>query len=367
MKKILSIIGIGILFLVFVYACGDSGGGGGSSNKGNVVLYATDDPGDDFSQVELTVNRVQFVHIGRNEHCNLLTTPTVIDIANLENVLQMLAVGECRDRQFNRLHMEFDKAVWLMREGGSASESCSLTSYKDDHNNPNKLYCNGDTCAIDINGTVNVLAKQDNLMALDFELKEFEVKDFGLPTCSVTMKVKPLDGHDLRGKKYEGYKEGLTGYVTGLPVPGDGTFELTTKWQTTFTVNYSGATYAGGPQPGIYTLLELARDHMLKVRVMSDTIDPSGSTPILATVLFVKAEGMLTALNDTGKAFTLSNSSKNGLSISVDYSDAEVYSRIDGVLANDIWVEVKLYGFIDPDYLAHEVEVEDEDHDGSDD
>ncbi len=367
MKKIMIVIGIFFLVIVFIYACSNSGGGGGSSSSGTVVLYATDDPGYDFSQIEITVNRVQFIHTGRDVRCDLLTTPTTIDIANLENVLQMLAVGECGGRQYNRLRIEFEKQVWLMHEDESTSEPCSLTSYKDEHDNPNILYCDGDTCAIDINGAVNVLAKQDNLMALDFELKEFEVEDFGLPTCSVTMKVKPLHGHDFDDKKYEGYKEGVTGYVTSLPVPEDNTFELTTKWQTTFTVDYSGATYAEAPQPGIYTLLELARDHALKVRVMSDTIDISGSSPIDASVLFIKAEGKLTGLNLVDETFNLSNPSKNGLSISVDFSDAAEYQRIDGDLAENIWVEVKLYGFIDPDYLAHEVEVEDEDHDETDD
>lgn len=368
MKKALRTIGIIFPVLAFVYACSDNGGGGGGelSSLGTVVLYATDDAGDDFSQVEMTVTGVRFVHTGLDVRCDILTTPTTIDIANLENVLQMLAVGECRGEQYNRLHIEFEKEAWLMHEDGSASEPCSLTSYKDEHNNPNILYCSGDTCAVDINGAVNVFARQVNLTALDFELKEFEVEDFGQPTCSVTMKVKPLHGRIFADKKYEGYKEGITGYVTGLPPPEDGTFELTTKWRFTFTVDYSAATYAGAPQPGIYALLELARDHTLKVRVMSDTIDISGRH-VDASVLFVKAEGTLTGLNVVDETFTLSNPSKNGLSISVDFSDAAAYQRVDGDLSENIPVEVKLYGFIDPDYLAYEVEVEDEDHDETDD
>ncbi len=353
-KKIFYLIAMATLVAglsgLFLYSCGGSGGGGGTSSA-PVGLYLTDDMSL-FTQVTATIDKVQVLNTGSGASCDVLTTPTAVDIAQLANVLHLVGIAECPAVPYNRIHIVFEKSVELTSAPtGSVpgtTSLCSFVSYKDDSNRPNVLNCSGSTCTLDINGAVNVLVNKPNKLALDFNLKDFDVASFGTPsTCSVTMKISPLHAEEM---EHLGHPETITGLISNLSTT-DQTFTLT-RGHSTFTVLYSGITTT--QQPGLNSLLQRAETDGLRVKVMSSDIDLTTKT-ITASAIFVKIEGTVSDLNTTSHTFTLTY--KGGKTIPVDYSTAVV----DGALANGASVEAKLYGYdaVNVLYLASRIDGED--------
>ncbi len=346
-KVLLSVIAAALILGLSAFLLYSCGGGGGGTSSAPVGLYLTDDISL-FTQVTATIDKVQVLNTGSGATCDLLTTPTVVDIAELANVMQLVNVAQCPAVPYNRIHIEFEKSVELT-SGPTATPPdttslCSFVSYKDDGGGVNTLSCSGATCTLDINGAVNVLVNKQNKLALDFNLKDFDVVSFGTPsTCSVTMKVSPLHAEEMEAL---GHPEGITGLISGLSTT-DRTFTLT-RGNSTFGVLYSGITTT--QQPGLDSLLQLAETDGLRVKVMSSNIDFSANT-ITASAIYVKIEGTVSNLNAT--TFTLTY--KGGKTITVDYSKADV----DGVLADGVGVEVKLYGFDGVNFLASKVDVGD--------
>jgi hypothetical protein len=344
---ILSIVSGAIMLLaaaILFYSCSGSSGGGGNTSSGKVALYATDDMSD-HKQVIATINKVTVMNTSTGATCDVLTTPTTIDIANLANVLQLLNVVDCPAVPYNRIHIEFSKSVELMNLSGAQSP-CSFSSYKDDFGHFNALQCTGGNCSLDVNGAVNILANQYNKVALDFNLKDFDVINFGTQSCSVTMKVSPLHGAECENL---GYHEAITGLVSDLTTSTH-TFDLT-KDHMTFNVLYSGITST--QQPDLDALLLRAQQDGLRTLVTASTIDYTNKT-IDASKILVKAEGLISTLTASTQTFTLSY--KTGKTINIDFSNAVVK----GSIANNVWAEVKLYGFnsTSSDFLAAIVEVE---------
>jgi Domain of unknown function (DUF4382) len=338
-----------LIIAVTVFNSCSGGNSGGGTSTGTVALYATDNMSD-YKQVIVTIDKVTVLNTGSSATCDVLTTmttpstPLKINIANLSDVLQLLSVAECPAVPYNRLHIEFDKSVGLMNSAGTPT-ACSFVSYKDEANHVNRLYCNGESCSLDINGAVNVLVNQYNKVALDFRLKDFDM-DYGTGSCSVTMKVSPL-----HGKEFEHLyrREAITGLVTNLTTSTD-TFTLS-KHNHSFTVVYSGIT--SSQQPALDDLLLRAQEDGLRTQVTTSTIDYANKT-IEASEIFVKVEGLVSNLTTTNHTLTLTY--KKGKTMTVDFSKAVVK----GSLANDAWTEVKLYGYdsINKDFLASRVEVE---------
>jgi hypothetical protein len=337
------VAGTAVLFLAafLLYSCSGSGSTG-TGASGTVALYATDNLSD-YQQVTATINKVTVLNTGSGASCDVLTTPTTINIANLSNVLQLLTAADCPAVPYNRLHIEFDRSVELMDSAGTQS-SCAFVSYKDNSNRPNVLDCKGTTCTMDINGAVNVLVNHSNGLALDFKLKDFDIASFSTPSCSVTMKVSPIHG---QGFGHLGYPERITGLVSSLTTSTH-TFDLA-KHHMVFHVVYSGITST--QQPGLDELLLRAQQDGLRTRVTASTIDFNTRT-IDASEIFVKVEGLVSNLTATN--FTLTY--RMGKTMTIDYSIASVT----GALANDAWMEVKLYGFdgATSSFLAARVEVE---------
>ncbi len=357
MKKL--ILTAAVLSLpLFYYACGGGSGNGVNGETGTVPLYLTDDMGD-FKQVLVTLSSVQLVHTGTSTNCDLLSEPESLDIANLAGVLQLLDTTECPVQPYNRVRIEFAKAVGLMGQDGAAA-ACLFESYKekDNSNPPNVLGCTDGTCTISINGAINVIADSVNPFALDFDLKSFEVENFGSPACRVTLKVEPQNNNDIAEKMAAGYRKSVTGYVSGLDLAAE-SFTLTTRKGAVFTVDYAQALYRDDPQPDLDLLLQFAVGHGLRVRVMADGIDVSGESAIVAGTIYVKLEGKVSNLDSLNHLFTLVNTAAS-ITITVDYSDAASRDKVEGNIVNDSWVETKLFGFELDTYLAHEVEVEDE-------
>lgn len=326
-----------------LYSCGGSGGG---ASSGAVGLYLTDDKSL-FSQVTATIDRVQVLNTGSGASCDVLTTPTAVDIAQLADVMHLVNVAQCPAVPYNRIHIEFEKKVELTSAATGSTSLCSFVSYKDEKGQPNKLFCSGTTCTLDINGAVNVLVNQQNKLALDFRLKDFDVDSFGTPSaCSVTMKVSPLHAEEMEEL---GHPEGITGLVSGLSTT-DKTF-LLTRGTSTFNVLYSGITTT--QQPGLGILLQRAETDGLRVKVMSANVDFLTKT-ITASAIFVKIEGTISHPDTAAHTFTLMY--QNGKTIPVDYTHAEV----DGTLISGAAAAVKLYGFDSVNYLASRVDVEDD-------
>jgi hypothetical protein len=349
-NALMSIIMVTVLLIAAVISFNSCSGGssGGGTSSGTVALYATDDMSN-YKQVIVTINKVTVLNTGSTATCDVLTTTTTpstplkIDIANLSDVLQLLSVAECPAVPYNRLHIEFDKSVQLM-DSAVTTSTCTFTSYKNEANHVNRLYCSGDSCSLDINGAVNVLVNHYNKVALDFRLKDFDVDNFGTPSCSVTMKVSPI-----HGKEFEHlYRhEAITGLVTNLTKSTD-TFTLS-KHHHSFTVLYSGIT--SSQQPGLDDLLQRAQEDGLRTLVTTSAIDYAGKM-IDASQIFVKVEGLVSNLTTTSLTLTY----KQGKTMPVDFSNAVVK----GALANDAWVEVKLYGYdgTSTNFLATRIEVE---------
>lgn len=360
MKKLILAIGLFALIGVF-YACG---GSDSSGQTGTVALYVTDDIGH-YKKVTTTLNLLQLRHTVTNVSCDLLSGSETVDIVNLEEVLQLLDNSDCPAQSYNRVRVEFNRVVNLMDENG-VTDDCEFDSYKDNGNlnQPNVLICDtNNTCRIDINGGINVIADTVNPFALDFDLKEFEVEDFGGANCTVTLKVEPQNNNDIDDKMLAGYKKGVTGYVSELDINTD-SFVLTTKRGLIFRVNYSGALYNGDKQNDIDGLMQFAAAHGLRVRVFAANIDVSGETTINAMTVFVKLEGSISNL--VNQTFTLTNSSK-GIVVTVDYADAFANDNVEGIIGESVWVETKLFGRDNDIYLVHEVEVEEEDEADTDD
>ncbi len=350
MKKFcFPVLALFIIAAALLYACSGGGGTyppstGANSTKATVGLYLTDAPMDLYTQVTATVERVQLVSTGTGISCDLLFTPVSVNISNMAGIMQLVDVTQCPSGPYNRFSMQFDQAVSLMSGTTGTPSGCSFTSYMDQGQGiPNKLKCDASgICTLDVTGAVNVLAQQDNKVALDFDLKNFIIADPGTPNCSVTMKVQPLTLQQMQS-----FIESVTGLVSNLSTTAM-TFDLTTRSTRTFHVLYSGITNTA--QPDLNTLLQRAQDELLLTQVTSSTIDFS-TNMITADKVEVKVAGIVSG--NTGTLFTLTSGATG--TMVVDYGSAVV----SGTIADGSWVLVKLIGHdqVSGDFIADKVEV----------
>lgn len=355
MRKIFIIAIFVVCFLVVFHACG----GGDGENKGNgrtgtVALFFTDDLAD-YQHVIGTITSVRLFHTGTSASCLIVSEPLAYDFTDLANVLQLVREAQCDAVPYNRLELVFEEAVSLTDAAGTSAD-CTFVSYKDESNQINTLSCSGGSCTLTVNGTVNVMANHEHAIALDFDLKEFEVQPEPLVTgesCTVTMKVSPIHNVDMGDL----HNAAISGFIMmdSLDTTAK-TFEIT-KHDITYTIDYSSAAYGGAPQPGIDDLLVVAGTDHLKVRAFCSAFDSTANLCTASTV-FVKAEGSVSGLATDTFTLTYGGSKQ----ITVDYSDAAAHNRVEGTLESGVSVEVKLFGFDGVNYLAHEVEVEDGTH-----
>jgi hypothetical protein len=261
-KRLFALAILSVILAALALSCGD-GGSGTQSETGTVALYGTDSLAG-YESVEAIINTVALVHTGSGDTCTVAEYQDV-DITELSAVLEFLGAADCPARSYNRLRLVFEEDV-VLTDGQDVTATCVFDTYKDSKGQPNKLFCEGGLCTVEINGAVNVLASSAGVTGLDFDLKEFEVVDFPDPSCAVTMKTSPVHASDMAG---------LPRVVKGIISELTDTTFLLTKGNDTFLVDYSGAAYEGTPQSdlGIAGLLALARDQHLLVRVSADAID----------------------------------------------------------------------------------------------
>ncbi len=349
MKKIivfLCIVSFAAAVPVLLLSCGSGGGGigGGISDEdsfpGSVALYVTDSL-NDYKQVRITINDIQLEHIGTGAACDVLENPVTIDITDLSSVLQLLDVKTCPAIGYNRIIIELDQQT-VLTDSNNVSAECNLATYKDNHGGTNTLQC-GDTCSINMSGAVNVSSNKTNKLALDFDLKDFDVINFGGPFCSLTMKVFPLNASDFDQKHEDGWNERVSGSLSELDTV-EKSFILTAE-SGSFTVTYTDVT-----APGIDDLLSRAAADPLKVKVESSSINLNTRT-IAATALYVEVEGTVSGLNTVDRTFTLTYQADKQMLVAYQTDGVE------GNLLSDSVVELKLNGYDGEMYVATEVEV----------
>ena len=347
MKKISYILlSISVVMLVsmLLISCGDSGSNGGSSSTGNVALFVTDDISLEYKQVEGIIKRVQLLQTGTNTMCTFVKDPVNLDITELSSMIQLLDVEDCKTGNYNRIHIEFEQEV-MLRDHEDLTSPCWYKSYKDEQDNPNILQCVGDTCFIDMNGNVKVLQNQTEEVVLDFDLKKFEVEDFKTLECSLTMKVSPLNKSSIDKKHDDGYKKGISGYVSDVN-SFNKKFTLTTE-SGFFIVSYDNV-----DKEGIESVLNLAVSDNLEVMVKSMRIDLENDA-ISALGIYLKMEGNVSKLDINNSILKLTYQTDKA--ITIDYNNAE----IEGILEVNSFVKIKLIDHNGTHYISDEVEVED--------
>jgi hypothetical protein len=321
-------------------ALGGCGGGGAedSSTQGTVSLYLTDDLAG-YRHVIATLNSVGLVHTGSGERCDLLVDPLSFDIVELGTgkLLDLVNIGSCPARPYNRVRLELAEQVELTDTNG-ATQQCDFRSYKDHANQPNILFCSNGGCGIDINGAVNVLAGGQHDLTLDFDLKEFEVSVDGMG-CAVTLKVSPIRAVD---KTQAQYLTSIAGRVTDLDTSA-GRFVIV-RGNTPYHVDFSAVT-----QPGIATLLERATDDGLITRVRCSSFDTATATctAVGDAAIVVNVEGTASGVDLGLRILTLTY--RAGKTLDIDYSGA---TRVDGTPEDGKTVKAQLTGHDGTRFLA---------------
>jgi hypothetical protein len=345
-----------LLAAVTLYACG--GGDGGSTPAGSTTVYAyvTDDLGG-YDSVVLTLNSIQLRHTsGRS--CEIIRGPLQFDAAELgrDNLVEHVDTATCEIGPYNRLHVEIDDDVTLRSTPGSQPQACKFVSYYDDDKPklPNRLACANGVCSLDVTGAVNLIADSREHVALDADLKEFDVIQTGTG-CEVTLKVSPVRAGD---KLAAGYRTSLSGTVSGLDAAAD-RFVLTVAGSP-YTIQYAGVT----DQEGLDALLGRAATDGLRTTVRCQAIDAATTPPTCTAqtvamqplkAIAVKAKGTISALDTGAHTFTLGYGA--GKTLPVNYAEAEVLGKVEGALADGAVAEVRLYGFATGFFLAREVEA----------
>ncbi len=234
MKKFLISLTIVVFFLGMIHACG-GGNGGDGGGTGTVALFFTDDLAD-YRHVIGTITSVRLFHTGTSASCRIVSEPLTYDFTDLADVLQLVRKAQCDAVPYNRLELVFEEAVSLTDAAGTSAD-CTFVSYKDESNHINRLSCSNGSCTLTVNGAVNVLANHEHAIALDFDLKEFEVQPEPLvagESCTVTMKVSPIHSVDMDDM----HNAAISGFIVmdSLDTMA-GTFEIV-KHDISYTVDF---------------------------------------------------------------------------------------------------------------------------------
>lgn len=357
-SKSLLAICAALLAAALLHACGGGSedSGGGTSGSTTVSAYVTDSP-DEYESVNLTVNKVELRH-PVTPPCEIITGPLPVNAAELgrDEILEFVNTTACPAGPYNRLYVELAEDVTLLETATSQPLACKFVSYFDDRLPvpvlPNVLDCRNGICALSITGAVNLIARDHAHIALDVDLKKFIVNTSVTP-CEVTLKVSPVHAD---GKLAAGFRKRISGTVSGLDAGAD-TFTLTTMRGHSFAVRYAGV----GDQAGLDQLLERAVADALRTSVRCQTIDMATTPPTCTAqtdpakplkAIAVKAEGVISALDTTGKTLTLAYGAGPTM-LPVNYAVATVI----GMLADAATAKATLHGFSAGFFLAREVEV----------
>ena len=349
MKKLMllgAIFGSGLI----AYNCGSGG-----ASSGTVALYITDDKLDGAQKVEVLIKEIRMENSGSGLSCTVFSpdTPYAIDLTDVQNTLQLLDTTNCPEGQYNRLVVVMEQSPVNVIYLGQAY-TCSLTTYDPEMDNsqvvkPNRTVCDNSAgeCFIEVTGAVNVLASQNNEVALDFELKDSDINFDNSGNCTVAFKVSPIHADGMKTAK-QNKEEEIKGTVSNLDV-NNNTFTLTTKAGMAFSVSYSNDSYDD--------LLQLAEAQGLPVEVECQTLDINNAT-CTAGEIELEVEGV--ALNVDATNGTLTVDRDGDTSTTNDQIPVALAQNgeWEGNIQDGSLVEVKIVGFDGNNYIAKEVEQE---------
>jgi hypothetical protein len=336
----------------------------------NVLLYATDDISN-YYDVIATFNKVRLVSSSANVACDVLSAPVTLNIANLANVMQLIASSSCPALSYNRIDLEFAQSVQLMDSGENAS-TCLFASYLDYADQPNALTCDATagTCTLEILGAVrsgafSLLSTQVNKLAIDFPLNKFTVQNFGASNCSLTMKTLPLHDADISTKAYP---EVITGTISNLDTVAH-TLTVTIG-NASRNVNYTAVAADNANHPGIDVLMQTVQANGIRVMVSSADLASLNTNTVVASDLTIKLEGTVSNYVKSGsdRTFTLTYSAAATPAVTSNVSATKTLTILSsppkgkkhGNFGNGDWVSVQLYGYDSASgmYLSSLVDVQ---------
>ncbi len=346
-RLVFSVVSIIVLSSALGFnSCGGSGDKNASLPDPLVGISITGDASQ-FRQVIATIEKIQIINAESGISCDVISAPISINLADLAKVMQLSNLAQCAEGAYNRIKIELDKSAQLIStSSGTITRTvslCSFASYQDEENAIHALQCAGPLCSLEISAAVNVVVKQDNRFALEFDISDV-VNLSDPPTCGLTVKVSHLDETKINALAYP---EAVTGLVSDISTSSR-TFSLM-RGNATVTVDYSAIT--PDRQPGLDNLLQLASVHNLRVKVFSPKVGMMRET-IMATDVFVKVEGIFSSQDRANSFLTLLP--RPGQTVTIDYHTAE----LNGMPAENGWVSVRLYGSDGMNYLASRVTVE---------
>lgn len=182
-KWISMLIGLVVVILsgLFFTACG---GGGGGTQTGSVSLFFTDSPANVYSSVLVKVYEVNLCSDNQCQNKVKLFTNQQgleVDLSKLNGILQYINTANIPQETYNRLEVILDKNLTII-DGSGVSHPAIFTPMQEKPNKPNTVQCDNasNKCYIRFNGTVQPFAM--GKLVVDFQLKEFEVKESNEPT-----------------------------------------------------------------------------------------------------------------------------------------------------------------------------------------
>lgn len=203
-----------------------------------------------------------------------------VDLSKLNGILQYINTANIPQETYNRLEVILDKNLTII-DGSGVSHSAIFTPMQEKPNKPNTVQCDNanNKCYIRFNGTVQPFAM--GKLVVDFQLKEFEVKESNEPTTpwQVTeVKMMPLTPQTNKYKVYLSVQSVNSQNNT-----------ITGTWMgKTYTVNISSNTVCeinGTNYQGTNCTGQIQSGMCIEVKA---TTDPSSSNTLTATEIEVE-------------------------------------------------------------------------------
>ena len=338
MKKKLITLGAVASVSFFLFSCGTGGEDETvSSTSSTVAFYLTDKPETNVEEVNVTINKVEFLHTGRGTECVLFEyDPTSgepnplkdVNVLELEDSYLFVNETECEKAPYNRLRVDFDREVTVKKDG--QLYSCVVEGFdRGKGKQPNRPHCVGESCYIELNGAVNVAANVENV-GVDFDIKKSKIIIDDAGNCSITFKLSPLhiDKEKFKAKRFK-----TRGFITDLDTNNK---EFTLHHgKREFTVNYSQV-----QQENIDQILTFAENNYFDRRVVVDVkcfdFERETRTCDVEKIKLILRAVQVENLDDVNKTFQITLT--NGQIITVDYSNADV----DGFLDNGVYVRIEI-------------------------
>ncbi len=339
MKKKLLNLGIFVSSAFLLFSCGTGGENENvSSTSSKVAFYLTDNPKIDMEEVDVTINKVKFLHTERGNECVLFEyDPTSgepnplkdVNVLELEDSYLFVNETKCEKAPYNRLRVDFDREVTVKKNG--KLYTCTVEGFdRGKGKQPNRPHCVGESCYVELNGAVNIAANVENV-GVDFDIKKSRIIINNKGECSIIFKLSPLhiDKEKFKLKRFK-----TRGFITDLNTENK-EFVLH-HGKREFTVDYTQV-----QQDNIDQILTFAEDNYFDRRVVVDAkcfdFERETHTCDAEKIKLILRAVQVENLDDINKTFQITLT--NGRTITVDYSNADIH----GNLENGNYVIIEIY------------------------